>query len=96
MIKSFLHVGLEKFFIKGVKNGIIPAHANKISRVLDRLNAAGELRDMRYPGSGLHKLEPKSTDNKKQIWSVVISGNWRITFKFFDGNAYVVDYKDYH
>ena len=30
------------------------------------------------------------------VWSVTVSGNWRITFRFEDGNAYIVDYQDYH
>jgi len=47
---------------------------------------------MNFPGSRLHKLEPK----KENIWSVRVSGNWRIIFKFIDGDAYVVDYLDYH
>ena len=84
MIKSFLHTGLERFFVDGAKRGIQPNHANKISRILDRLDAANDIRDMRYPGSGLHKLEPKTINAKKQIWSVIVSGNWRITFKFFE------------
>ena len=47
---------------------------------------------MRFPGSGLHLLEPK----KKGKWAVKVSGNWRITFKFKEGDAYEVDYVDYH
>jgi proteic killer suppression protein len=51
---------------------------------------------MNYPGSGLHKLEPRSSDMEKHVWAVTVSGNWRGTFKFFNGDAYIVDYKDYH
>ena len=29
-------------------------------------------------------------------WSVSVNGNWRVTFEFRDGNAYVLDYEDYH
>jgi proteic killer suppression protein len=47
---------------------------------------------MNFPGSGLHLLEPR----KKGIWAVKVSGNWRITFRFEDGEAYEVDYEDYH
>ena len=92
MIKSFKHKGLEKFFYSGVKKGIKPDHASKLGRILDRLNAANELKDMNYPGSGLHAL---SGDLKGQH-SVKVSGNWRVIFEFVNGDAYIVDYDDYH
>jgi toxin HigB-1 len=96
MIKSFDHKGLEDFFDYGTKKGIQPTQAEKLRRILDRLDAANEIKDMNYPGSKLHKLNPKTTDATRQLWAVSVSGNWRIQFKFYDGNAYVVDYKDYH
>ena len=54
MIKSFRHKGLEDFFYTGKKTGINPEHADRLARILDRLNAANEVRDMNYPGSFLH------------------------------------------
>jgi proteic killer suppression protein len=92
MIKSFEHKGLEKYFYDGDKNGIQPKHAQKIADILDRLDASINIQDMNYPGSNLHLLKGKLKD----LWSVKVSGNWRITFKFMDANAYVVDYNDYH
>ena len=92
MIKSFQHKGLEKFFYDGDKRGIQSDHAQKIADILDRLDASVVTQDMEYPGSNLHRLKGKL----KEYWSVKVSGNWRITFKFIDGNAYVVDYQDYH
>jgi len=92
VIKSFLSKGLENFFYDGTKKGIQPKHANKIGEIVDRLDGATVIRDMDFPGSGLHKLEPKKTGK----WAVKVSGNWRITFKFKEGNAYDVDYVDYH
>ncbi|MEW6519696.1 MAG: type II toxin-antitoxin system RelE/ParE family toxin [Thermodesulfobacteriota bacterium] len=92
MIKSFKHKGLESFFYSGIKKGIKPEHAGKLERVLDRLNAADDLKDMNYPGSNLHAL---SGDRKGQ-YSVRVSGNWRVIFEFVNGDAYVVDYDDYH
>ena len=96
MIKSFSHKGLRAFFNDGTKKGIQPKHAEKLELILDRLDAAADIDDMNYPGAELHKLEPKSTDMEKQVWAVSVSGNWRVTFKFYGGDAYVVDYKDYH
>ena len=92
MIKSFKHKGLEDFFVNGTKKGIKPEHASKLARILDRLNAANDLKDMNYPGSNLHAL---SGDRKGQ-YSVKVSGNWRVVFEFVEGDAYVVDYDDYH
>lgn len=92
MIKSFKHKGLEEFFYTGSKKGIKPEHANRLERILDRLNAASEIKDMNYPGSFLHQL----SGDKKEFYAVKVSGNWRIFFQFIDGDAYVVDYDDYH
>ena len=92
MIKSFDHKGLEKFFYAGDKQGIQPAYAQKVVDILDRLDASVTIQDMSYPGSNLHQLKGKL----KGVWSVKVSGNWRITFKYIEGNAYVVDYRDYH
>ncbi len=47
---------------------------------------------MELPGLNLHEL----TDNRKGIWSVKVSGNWRITFKFQGVDADIVNYEDYH
>lgn len=96
MIKSFSHTGLKDFFRTRTKRGIQPKHADRLETVLDHLNAAGDIRDMNFPASGLHKLNPKTTDMEKQVWALTISGNWRITFKFYNGDAYEVDYVDYH
>lgn len=92
MIKSFKHKGLEDFFYTGKKKGIKPEHADRLGRVLDRLNAASEIRDMNCPGSNLHKL----AGGRKDQYAVKVSGNWRVIFEFFDGDAYIVDYDDYH
>ncbi len=92
MIKSFKHKGLEDFFYTGKKKGIRPEHANRLERILDRLNAANDVKDMNYPGSDLHKL----TGNKRGQYAVKVSGNWRIFFEFVEGDVYVVDYDDYH
>ena len=56
------------------------------------LDTATVIEDMDIPGFGLHALKGKL----KGRWAVSVSGNWRITFTFQDGNAYLVDYEDYH
>jgi len=92
VIKSFRHKGLERLFYDGVKKGVQTDHAGKLTDILDRLDAAAIVQDMDYPGSYLHPLKGKM----KGLWSVKVSGNWRVVFRFKNGDAYVVDYKDYH
>ena len=92
MIKSFKHKGLEDFFYTGSKKGIRPEHPNRLEKILDRLNAASDIKDMDYPGSFLHQL----SGGKKGQYAVKVSGNWRVFFEFFDGDALIVDYDDYH
>ena len=92
MIKTFSHKGLEDFFFDGTKRGIQPVHAQKLADILDTLDAAKDLADMRYPGADLHQLKGKL----KGFGAVKVSGNWRVIFSFREGNAYDVDYLDYH
>ena len=92
MIKSFRHKGLRRFFETGSTAGIQSAHARKIRLKLTALETATTIEDMAVPGFHLHPLK----GNRKGQWSITVSGNWRITFEFRDGNTYLLDYEDYH
>lgn len=92
MIKSFRHRGLEKYFLNGSKPGIQAKHEKRIRLILARLDASTSPRDMNLPGLKLHEL----TGNRKGTWSVIVSGNWRITFMFEGQDAVVVDCEDDH
>jgi len=92
MIKSFLHKGLERFYKTGNKSGIQSQHADKLRLILTNLDQAEFPDDMDLPGLLLHELKGK----RKGIWSVKVSGNWRVTFRFIDRNAEIVNYEDYH
>jgi len=92
MIRSFKHKGLEKFFLKGTKSGIQSKHVERLSLILGRLHASTSPNDLNLPGLKLHKLSGK----RKDIWSVWVSGNWRVTFRFSGKDAETVDYEDYH
>jgi proteic killer suppression protein len=92
MIKKFSHNGLEDFFYGGTKKGIQAQHSQKLSDFLVRLDGAKDVTDMKFPGSDLHQLKGKM----KGLWAVKVSGNWRVIFSFKEGNAYDVDYIDYH
>ena len=92
MIKSFKHKGLQNFFTTGSKAGINSKHASKLELRLQALHTAIEINDMDIPGWRLHSLK----GDKKGLWAVSVSGNWRVVFEFKDGHAYVVNYEDYH
>lgn len=92
MIKCFKHKGLDCFFTQNDIHLLNSQFASKIARILDRLDVSEVVNDMRIPGWSLHALK----GNRKDTWSVTVSGNWRITFKFVKGNAYEVNLEDYH
>ncbi len=92
MIESFVHKGLEKFFTTGSTAGIQTKHATKLRLILALLHRAKVVSDVNFPGAHLHPLK----GSMKGLWAVRVSGNWRIAFRFIEGNAQVVDYVDYH
>ncbi|MEK8090699.1 type II toxin-antitoxin system RelE/ParE family toxin, partial [Thermithiobacillus plumbiphilus] len=67
---------MAKFFKSGSTAGIQAAHATRLRLILGRLNAATNANDMDLPGLRLHEL----SGSRAGIWSVTVSGNWRVTF----------------
>lgn len=92
MIKSFRHKGLRRFYETGSTAGIQASHAKRLRLQLAALDSAQSIEDMNVPGYALHPLKGELRGR----WAVSVSGNWRLTFEFRDGNAYVLDYEDYH
>ncbi len=92
MIKSFRHKGLRRFFESGSAAGIQPSHAKRLRMQLVALDTAQSIDDIAIPGFRLHPLKGAASGR----WSIWVNGNWRLTFEFRDGNAYVLDYEDYH
>lgn len=92
MIKTFAGKGLRLFFETGSAAGIQAKHTVRLQNILFNLDSAADVRDMGLPGYNLHPLK----GNLRDLWAVKVSGNWRVTFRFQDGHAYVVDYMDYH
>jgi proteic killer suppression protein len=66
--------------------------ADRLRLVLSNLDQAESVEHMDLPCLALHQLKGE----RKGIWAVNVSGNWRITFRFTDGDADIVDYEDYH
>jgi proteic killer suppression protein len=92
MIVSFRHKGLRQFFETGNRAGIQPHQNARLRHLLAALDTAESVEDMDQPGFRFHAL--KGITNAR--WSVSVNGNWRITFGFSQGNAYIIDYEDYH
>ncbi len=92
VIKSFKHKGLRKYFETGSRAGIQAKHAGRLRLQLAALDTARVVEDMDVPGYRLHALKARA----KNRWSIWVSGNWRLTFEFKDGNTHVLDYEDYH
>lgn len=92
MIKTFKHKGLKVFFETGKTSGIQPKHAKKLRMQLAAIHTATEVEDINIPGFSLHPLKGE----RSNIWSISVSGNWRVTFEFKEGNAYILNYEDYH
>ncbi|RLA59161.1 MAG: Killer protein [Gammaproteobacteria bacterium] len=92
MIKSFKHKGLERFFESGSTRGIQTKHSRKLRMQLSALDTAQTIEDIDIPGYRLHSLK----GSRKGLWSITVNGNWRVTFEFTDGNAYIVNCEDYH
>ena len=92
MIRSFRHKGLKLLFEKGDRRKVQSGHADKIGRILARLEEASEVGNMDLPGFRLHPLK----GDLAGFWSVTVSGNWRVVFRFEGGHAGDVDLVDYH
>ncbi|MDD5177397.1 MAG: type II toxin-antitoxin system RelE/ParE family toxin [Sterolibacterium sp.] len=92
MIKNFQHKGLERFFRKGDASGIQSQHASRINRILDALDEANDVDQLNIPGMYLHPLK----GSRKGHWSMTVSGNWRITFRFDGDDVTIVNLEDYH
>jgi len=92
MIKSFKHKGLKQYFETGKTSGIQHKHERKLRMQLVAIDTAQSIEDIDLPNFKLHPLK----GNRYGIWSITVNGNWRVTFEFIDGNAYILNYEDYH
>ncbi|MEI6069106.1 MAG: type II toxin-antitoxin system RelE/ParE family toxin [Methylococcaceae bacterium] len=92
MIKSITYKGLEKFFTLGHQASIQVIHAKRLRMILSVLNDAKVMTDIDSPALRVQALK----GNRVGFWAVTVQANWRVIFKFEDGDVYVVDYLDYH
>lgn len=92
MIISFRHKGLEAFYLTGSHAGIQPMHTKRLREQLTALTHAKAPGDLARPSWRLHRL----TGNLHGYWSLTVQANWRVIFRFVEGNVELVDYLDYH
>ena len=92
MIESFRHRGLKRLYQHNDRGGIGGAMLRRVEDILSILDAAEAITELDIPGYRLHPL----TGPLKGYWSVRVTGNWRIVFRFEDGAAWDVDLVDYH
>lgn len=92
MLTRFRHSGLARLFRDGDGRRVSPALVQKLERVLFLLDAAASSNDMALPGLDLHPLK----GDRAGYWAVKVSANWRVVFRFEDGDVVDVDLVDYH
>ncbi len=92
MIVSFRHRGLKRLYERGDRSRVSPQLVDQAEDILGLLDLAKDPEDMDLPGYRLHRLR----GNLRGFWSITVSGNWRIVFRFDGGNAFDIDLIDYH
>ena len=91
VIRSFRHRGMKRLW-EGDPSRVSAALRERLENVLSVLDAAAQAPDVDLPGYRLHRLKGEL----KGMWSVTVSGNWRVTFRIEDGNVLYVDLVEYH
>ncbi len=92
LIGSFQHKGLRNLFEQDDARRVRADHVDRLRLILAALDQAGDVQDMNQPTFRLHPLK----GNRKGSWAVTVRANWRMTFRFEDGDAHDVDLEDYH
>ena len=92
MIRSIRHKGLKRLYEDDDHRGVVSQRADRLRDILVRLDASATVTDMDLPGFRLHPLKGEM----KGFWAVTVRANWRVIFRFADGDAFDVDYLDYH
>jgi len=92
MILSFKHKGLKRLFEQGDSSQIGADLIHKVENILSTLDAAEALQSLNLPGYRLHPLK----GDRKGLWAITVRANWRIVFRFEDGDAFDVELIDYH
>jgi proteic killer suppression protein len=92
MIVSFKHRGLKRLYERGDRSQIGAGLINKVENILATLDAADTPQALDLPGYRLHQLK----GDRRGFWAVTVRANWRIIFRFENGDALDVELVDYH
>jgi proteic killer suppression protein len=92
MIRSIRHKGLAALYHEDQTRGVQQAHVRRLRQILALLDSAATPDDMNTPGLRMHALR----GNLGGYYSVSVSGNWRVIYRFEQGDVIDVDYVDYH
>ncbi|MBK5292394.1 MAG: type II toxin-antitoxin system RelE/ParE family toxin [Acidobacteriia bacterium] len=92
MIRSLKNRGLKRLYDEGGRSGIRPDLVETVERILTILDTAAVPQAFDLPRYRLHALK----GDLKGHWAVTVRANWRIVFRFEDGNALDVELVDYH
>ena len=92
MIESLKHKGLRQLFEEDNTKGVSAEHVRKLWQILGVPHSAETIEALRLPTFGLHPLK----GDLKGFWAVTVRANWRVIFRFENGNASDVDLVDYH
>ena len=92
MIGSITHRGLAALYYDDQTKGVKQSLVKRLRQILALLATAGTMEDMNLPGLKFHQLK----GNLSGFYAVSVSGNWRVIFRFEDGQATEVDLIDYH
>jgi proteic killer suppression protein len=92
VIVSFKHRGLKRLYERGDRSLIRADLIDKVENILATLDAAGTPQSLDLPGYRLHPLK----GGRKEFWAVTVRANWRIIFRFENGDAFDVELVDYH
>lgn len=83
---------LKRCWVRGDTSKINPDWVRRVQRILAQLNVVVSPDEMDLPGFGWHKL----SGDRKETYSVTVSSNWRVTFKWDGDGPYDLDLEDYH
>ncbi|MGH9805707.1 MAG: type II toxin-antitoxin system RelE/ParE family toxin [Terriglobia bacterium] len=92
MIRRVRHRGLRRLYEDDDRREVNREHADKIARMLARLDAATRPEQLDIPGFRLHPLR----GDLAGYLGITVRANWRIVFRFEQGDATDVDLVDYH
>jgi proteic killer suppression protein len=92
VIRSWRHKGLKLLYVDGDRSKIRPDLTDKAQRILSVLAVASEAADVDLPGFHLHPLK----GDLRGFWSVTVSRNHRIIFRFSNNHVHDVTLIDYH